>query len=174
MDSQDRNFAELEYTSLRAEILQNDRTIQVLQVLGFFTVNLFLIASLAGEQSRVLAAFAILAYLLFSQMVAHKAEGTVRIATYLAAFVEPRLAGCGWERRLRSIDARLWTLDASQILAWNTALGLLAAWKDKGLLLAIAILVLAFLQRRSLRRLNAPEGFPARWNALLEQERSHL
>jgi len=163
--------SELEYTSLRSEILQNDRTIQVLLVLGFLVVNAFLLASFS-EQSRVVAVFALLAYLLFSQMVAHKAEGTLRIATYIAAFLEPNLQGCGWERRLRSIDARLWALDASQVLGWNTALGLLAAWKDKGLVPAVAVVALAFFQKRSLRRLNSPEGFAAQWRAVLERERS--
>ncbi|HCD99612.1 MAG TPA: hypothetical protein DER07_01055, partial [Armatimonadetes bacterium] len=75
-------------------------------------------------------------------------------------------------RRLRSIDTRLWALDASQVLAWNTALGLLAAWKDKGLVPAVAVVALAFFQKRSLRRLNSPEGFAAQWRAVLERERS--
>ncbi|MFN3683902.1 MAG: hypothetical protein ACK41F_08205 [Fimbriimonadaceae bacterium] len=171
MDNGAVDRSELEYATLRSEILQNDRTIQVLLVLGFLVVNAFLLASFA-EQARAMAAFALLAYLLFSQMVAHKAEGTVRIATYIAAFLEPKLGGCGWERRLRSIDARLWTLDASQVLAWNTALGLLAAWKDKGLLPAVAVVALAFFQKQSLRRLNSPEGFAAQWRAVLERERS--
>lgn len=171
MENRAVDRSELEYTTLRSEILQNDRTIQLLLVLGFLVVNAFLLASFA-EQTNVLAAFAVLAYLMFSQMVAHKAEGTLRIATYIAAFLEPRLPNCGWERRLRSIDARLWALDASQVLAWNTALGLLAAWKDKGLLLAVAIVALAAFQRRALLRLNSPEGFAAQWRAVAERERS--
>jgi hypothetical protein len=106
------------------------------------------------------------AYLLFSQLIAHKAEATTRIGSYLAECLEPRFPGLGWERQIRRMDLRLWWLNPSLLLAWNTALGLLALWKDKGILVVLAVLVLAYLQARSLHRLASPEGFARRWREI--------
>ncbi|MCX7800287.1 MAG: hypothetical protein N2109_08105 [Fimbriimonadales bacterium] len=165
-DSSGHRFLELEYRTLREEILQNDRVVPWLLGVGFFAINLTLLIAASSEETRGLGLLTIFAYLLFSQLIAHKAEATARIGSYLAECLEPTLPGASWERRLRRMDLRLWWLNPSLLLAWNTSLGLLVLWKDKGLLAVVGVLVFAYLQHRSLKRLAGPDGFARRWREI--------
>lgn len=170
-DSSESRFLELEYRTLREEILQNDRIVQWLLGTGFLFINLTLLIAMSSKEAQSLGLLTIFAYLVFSQMIAHKAEATARIGSYLAECLEPKLSGSSWERRLRKMDLGLWWLSPSLLLAWNTALGLLALWKDAGVPLSLAVLIFAFLQHRSLKKLAGPDGFARRWREIVTDER---
>ncbi len=89
-----------EYRTLRTEILQNDRVCQGLSVSALALISLSW-AAMVWSGEFLLAVLPSAIYLAYLQLLLHKYEGTYRIATYLAAFLEPKIPGLGWETRLR-------------------------------------------------------------------------
>lgn len=94
-----------EYRYLRAEIAANDRMCQWLT--GVTTALLLALLCLftAEAPSDYLLYGAWGVYLVYLQMLLRKYEGTARVASYIAVFLEPKLAGLGWEGRLRAHPA---------------------------------------------------------------------
>lgn len=99
---------QLEYQSLRREILQNDLLCQIMSLTTIVLVSicyaLWITGSDAwgGNPGLFLFAPPIL-YILYQQLLFHKYEGTARIAAYIAVFLESPATGLHWESRLASV-----------------------------------------------------------------------
>lgn len=169
-----------EYESLRNEIAQNDALIQKFNMFGFWAVVLPLVFFAYHRDNEILIVPPV-AYYLYLQMVAHKLEGTFRIAAYISAFLEPEIPGLAWESRLARLRGKLRPLPGLPThvaLLWVAFIGtavpsLTASSGPHALLSLLAALVVLFLslrQIRALNRLSGPDGFAKAWREVKDQQ----
>lgn len=169
-----------EYESLRNEIAQNDALIQKLNLFGFWAVVLPLIFFAYHRDNEVLILPPV-AFYVYLQMVAHKLEGTFRIAGYLGVYLEPEIPGLAWESRLARLRGKLKPLPGLPThvaLLWVATIGttvpsLTASSGPHALLSLVTALVVLFLslrQIRALNRLSGPDGFAKAWREAKDGE----
>lgn len=162
-----------EYESLRGEISQNDALIQKINIFGFWAVVLPLIIY-AYHRDNELLILPPVAYFVYLQMVAHKLEGTFRIASYISTFLEPEIPGMEWESRLALLRGKLSPLPS---LSTHTALLFVAtagtivpsitASAPPHSYISAGVAALVFFwsayQIFALKELAGPEGFAKAW-----------
>lgn len=169
-----------EYESLRGEISQNDALIQKLNIFGFWAIVLPLVFFAYHRDNEVLILPPI-AYFVYLQMVAHKLEGTFRIAGYISHFLEPEIPGLKWESRLALLRDKVPPL---QGLSTHVALLFVATagtivpsitastppHSRISLGAAVVIFIWSACQIISLRHLSGPNGFAKAWKEAKEEE----
>jgi hypothetical protein len=181
----------LEYQSLRSEILQNDKLCQFLSVAGLLLLTASFGVYLWSGGLVELLYFPPLIYFAWLQLMLHKYEGTVRIASYLATFIEPGCDCLGWETRLATLRdlapaesslgrffGRLFRIEV--LLLFITTLGTLRlalldllGWTQILPILACLLLVFAaslYQIYRLSSKADPGGGFEAQWRLLKERE----
>lgn len=169
MENKDALLAE--YGSLRREILQNDKIIQGMSMFAFWAIVLPIAAFSWRHDLSEMLVLPPIAYFVYLQMVAHKLEGTSRIAAYIAEFLEPAIPGLAWETRIRELKSSiLWVPTHVALLFVATvgsAIPSITAAKGVHSLIALVIdaVVFAFaqVQFRSLKTASGPKGFRRAW-----------
>jgi hypothetical protein len=167
-----------EYQTLRQEILQNDKMIQVMSLVALFGILIPL--GFSGFMHRPdLLVFCPVVYFIYLQMVMHKLEGTVRIASYISVFLEPELPGLGWETSLAQLRDKIKGMPGiptHTILLYISVLGAaipsLFFLRNPATFLTIGIAlfvsIYAVVQIEALKHLSSSEGFANAWNSLKE------
>jgi hypothetical protein len=176
MDEKDGLLAE--YQTLRAEILQNDQLIQRMSMFAFWAIAAPLAAFSFKTPMSELLVLPPVAYLIYLLMVTHKLEGTVRIATYISKFIEPKVPGLGWETRIRKLNGGMPGVPTHVGLLLMATVGTLipsiTAAKGPHRYAAMGIAIIVFLysvwQLGALKKLAGPEGFAAAWAQLPEDK----
>ena len=172
MDTKDALLAE--YGSLRAEILQNDKLIQRMSMFAFWAIVTPVIAFAWRHDMSELLVLPPVAYFVYLQMVAHKLEGTTRIAAYIAEFLEPAIPGLGWETRIRELRTGILWVPTHVALLFVATIGsaIPSITAAKGvhsyasLTVDVVVFVFAQVQFRSLKAIAGPQGFRAAWARL--------
>ncbi|MDZ4180824.1 MAG: hypothetical protein U1E29_16605 [Coriobacteriia bacterium] len=173
----------VEYEALRAEISSNSNV-----VANVFAITITGVAALIGYGIEtlnwmvLLAPFALLIPSLW--FVASQIESTVRIATYIRTFIEPRAEGLAWETRLHSVRAFVSRPDSRYTLSITGIYGLLGvaclalAWAlaartpTEVIVLSIATVVLGsstlFVSHQCRRALSSScqKTYDEQWTAL--------
>lgn len=163
-----------EYESLRGEISQNDALIQKINIFGFWAIVLPLIFFAYHRDNEVLILPPI-AYFVYLQMVAHKLEGTFRIAGYISTFLEPEIPGMEWESRLALLRGKLKPLPSLSthvtlllVATAGTIVPSITASSAPHAYISACIAVIVFFwsayQILTLKELAGPNGFAKAWN----------
>jgi len=169
-----------EYESLRGEISQNDALIQKINIFGFWAIVLPLIFFAYHRDNEALILPPI-AYFVYLQMVAHKLEGTYRIAGYISLFLEPEIPGLKWESRLALLRGKLTPLPSLSthvallfVATAGTIVPSITASSGPHSYISGGIAALVFFwsvyQILSLNDLAGPNGFAKAWKEAREEE----